>query len=365
MFAHCSQLSCVHGASTNPQCEILETSDIGSRISNPCPNLPCSWDMAPRKRRNRASLPAIPTPDSASNSFITSSPSPHRNSRSEDTESDKLRSKRLSTDHPMSPDVDLPHLLSSQHNHHSHLNQQKPHLRPIVPSQPVREARVVANAAASVSAGVVPPTDRERFTVASVALRLYDQLIDWAVLHFAVQYKHHAFLTAEERRRAGAFPSTGQRSSKISIVPGSCGSRLVFSDKNVNVECSNCHKNVAASRYAHHFEKCLGFGGRTSSRNASARMRASAERAEKDNSADADDAPTRRKRHSNSSSADNDTGASITPLSLSSHKRKKLSPISSAQTASLAQAVLNQRGLPPSGRSSRTSPKWTLVSLPD
>lgn len=313
--------------------------------------------MPPRKRRNRTSLPTIPTPDSASNSLVTSSPSPHRNSRSEDTESDKLRSKRVSSDRPMSPDVDLPHLLPTQHNHHHHVNQQKTHLRSNPPAQSVRDARVVANAAAAVSAGVLASTDRERFTVASVALRLYDQLIDWAVLHFAVQYKHHAFLTAEERRRAGAFPSTGQRSSKISIVPGSCGSRLVFSDKNVTAECSNCHKNVAASRYAHHLEKCLGLGGRISSRNASARMRASAERADKDNSTDFDDVPTRRKRHSNSSSADHDSASAITPSSLSSHKRRKLSPISSAQTASLAQGSLNQRGLPPSGRSSRTSPK--------
>lgn len=312
--------------------------------------------MAPRKRRNRTSLPTIPTPDSASNSLVTSSPSPHRNSRSEDTESDKLRPKRLSSDHPMSPDVDLPHLLPTQHSHHHHPNHHRSHLRSNLPAQPLRDARVVANAATAVSAGVVPSADRDRFTVASVALRLYDQLIDWAVLHFAVQYKHHAFLTAEERRRAGAFPSTGQRSSKISIVPGSCGSRLVFSDKNVNTECSNCHKNVAASRYAHHLEKCLGLGGRTSSRNASARMRASAERAEKDNSNDFDDAPTRRKRHSNSS-ADHDSASAITPSSLSSHKRRKLSPISSSQPASLAQGSLNQRGLPPSGRSSRTSPK--------
>lgn len=311
--------------------------------------------MAPRKRRNRSSLPTIPTPESASNSLATSSPSSHRNSRSEDTESDKLRSKRLSSDQIMSPDLDLPNLVPVQYNqNHSQRNQIQ--LRSNLPSHPVCDARVVADAAAAASADIVSPADRERFTVASVALRLYDQLIDWAVVHFAVQYKHHAFLTAEERRRAGAFTSTGQRSSKISIVPGSCGSRLVFSDKNVTVECSNCHTSVAASRYAHHVERCLGRGGRTSSRNASARMRASAERADKDNSLDYEDAPARRKRHSSSSAADLDSVSSIPPSSHTSHKRRKLSPISPAQTPSLSQASLSQRGLPPSGRS-RTPPK--------
>jgi Sgf11 (transcriptional regulation protein) len=61
------------------------------------------------------------------------------------------------------------------------------------------------------------------------------------------------------------------------------------------VECSNCSSSTAASRYAQHLEKCLGRGGRTSSRAASARLKASAEKAEKE--AALDDAAPRRQRH--------------------------------------------------------------------
>lgn len=214
------------------------------------------------------------------------------------------------------------------------------------------DARAVM-AAANATAENVISGDSSRFTVASVALRLYDQLIDWAVLQVAIQYKHHAYVTAEERRRAGAFPSTGQRAtSRISIVPGSFGSRLLFSEKNVTVECSNCSINISASRYAQHVEKCLGRGGRMSSRAASARLRASAERAEKD-ATDADDVSSRRRRLSSSTTADHD-GISSGSAS-HSHKRRKVSPAHSAGTASL-HSSLNSRGLPPSGRT-RASPK--------
>jgi len=45
-------------------------------------------------------------------------------------------------------------------------------------------------------------------------------------------------------------------------------------DRVVNIECANCGATVSASRYASHLEKCLGKGGRSSSRAASARLRA-------------------------------------------------------------------------------------------
>lgn len=38
-------------------------------------------------------------------------------------------------------------------------------------------------------------------------------------------------------------------------------------------ECVNCHKMVAAGRYAPHLEKCLGLAGRQSSRVANRRYR--------------------------------------------------------------------------------------------
>lgn len=309
--------------------------------------------MAPRKRRNRTPVSAIPTPESISNSVAASSPSPNHNSRSEDNESEKIRPKHLSADTVMSPDIDP--------NFAPHFPQLPP---PPPPPPPQRLSRPIATNTSSLSdarsvmssAGTaidaVSGNDPTCFTVASVALRLYEQFIDWAVLHFAIQYKHHDYQTVEDRRRAGAFPSTGQR-YRISIVPESYGSRLHFSEKNVTVKCSNCSANMFAARYAQHMEKCLGRGGRMSSRAASARLRASAEKAERD--IDNDDGPPRRRRHpSTNSAADYDTHSSAP--SSNSHKRRKASPAHGGNSGLVSHSGLGPRSLPPSGRT-KASPK--------
>lgn len=365
-----------------------------------------------RKRRVRASASAAPTPESTTNSLATSSPSSHRNSRSDDNESDLAagggsasvaaggggggggtRAKRLSADPLTSPDVDnahlpgkslhphsqpLPHLSATAHAHSqssahalrgahasasasagpaaSSPSSQTGVAAGVASAAPIQDAGAVIMAASTAAAQSVPTDDPTRFSVASVALRLYEQLIDWAVLQFAVQYKHHVYLTTEERRRAGAFPSTGQRSSsRISIVHGSCGSSLIFSDKSVTVDCSHCGTSTAASRYALHVEKCLGLGGRMSSRTASQRLRSAAERADKDAAADMDDIPTRRRRHSSAASASDHDGGSVS-VSHASHKRRKMSPLTSGGSVSVGHGSNNSRGLPPSGRT-RASPK--------
>ena len=147
-------------------------------------------------------------------------------------------------------------------------------------------------------------------------------MIDWAVLHTAVDFKRALYLRAEALRIQRAVPKG------VIVQRGGYGGGLCYSERNVTVECSNCGSNIAAARYAQHVEKCLGRGGRVSSRAASARLRASAERAERD---DLEDAPRRRR----------DEGGG---------KRRRMSPVPSADSQG------SFRALPPSGRT-RASPR--------
>lgn len=166
-------------------------------------------------------------------------------------------------------------------------------------------------------------SDPSGFTIAGVAYEMYRHLIDWAVLHTAVDFKRALYLRAEALRIQRAVP-TG-----VVVQRGGYGGGLRYSERNLTVECSNCGANISAARYAQHVEKCLGKGGRMSSRAASARLRASAERAEREG--DLDDPPRRRR----------DEGGG---------KRRRMSPVPSADSQG------NFRGLPPSGRT-RASPR--------
>lgn len=182
------------------------------------------------------------------------------------------------------------------------------------------------------------------FTLPAVTLHLYNHLIDWAITNVAVRFKHNLYLTAEANRHLQLLhpPPTTRN-------PPTHNPRLLYSDKNVTVECSNCSANVSASRYAQHVEKCLGRGGRTSSRTASARLRASAERERRERDmADIDDPPARRRRHADHADP---------PFPPIHSKRRKMSPVPAANSAAAAHAALHHRSaaLPPSGRT-RSSP---------
>lgn len=193
----------------------------------------------------------------------------------------------------------------------------------------------------------------DHFTTAAVAVHLYNDMINWAISHVAVQFKRSVFLASEANRYLTAIDAAALNpNDPPRTKPERYGSKLLYSDKNVNVECSNCGSSVSASRYAQHFEKCLGRGGRMSSRAASARLRASAERAEKEDAAELDEAPSRRRRSSSVDPADTSfAGGSYA-------KRRKMSPVPSGGSASASQGGSMQHGrggLPPSGRT-RSSP---------
>lgn len=204
------------------------------------------------------------------------------------------------------------------------------------------------------------------FTVADVAMCLYKDMVNWAVTHVAVQFKRSLYLRQEAKRIEDAFdtanatePDNKGRQNKrktAKVAPGSYGSGLLYSEKNVTVECSNCRSSISASRYAQHVEKCLGRGGRMSSRAASARMRASVERAEREAVADLDDVPPKRRRSSAGDRngvdhGDNGGYSSGNP----SYKRRKMSPVPSGGSGGFSQGSMQGRGLPPSGRT-RASP---------
>lgn len=307
------------------------------------PGLPrsASLDMPQRKRRVRNTVPTVPTPDSASNSLGTPSPSSQIISRS-DTESDhptkSSRTRHLSIDPTLTcTTIDIDPL----------------HFSTLPPSSSTSSALIPAS---------TTPTSNH-FSVASVALLLFDSLVDWAVRDVAVQFKHRVFRQLEERRRSSIFSTastsglsiarvTNPRSTTTTITPTSSlnnnpGSKLLYSDKNVMVVCSICAVNISASRYAQHVEKCLGRGGRMSSRAATARLRASVERSEKEAAADLDGPPRRRRHHGN------DAESNVGP---GSHKRRKMSPAPAAAGNTGSQGSHHARSLPPSGRT-RGSPR--------
>lgn len=170
-------------------------------------------------------------------------------------------------------------------------------------------------------------------------------LIDWAIVEVACEAHHAQYLRSPNcplvsRSVAGARDGSvgdggtssemgGGSASAALVVTGGSGvaavgkaqvdasqeteasSGVLHSDKNVNVECSNCSSSTAASRYAQHLEKCLGRGGRTSSRAASARLKASAEKAEKEAAADMSEDVIPRKRHPGTSAVNAKTEETI------------------------------------------------------
>lgn len=308
--------------------------------------------MAPRKRRGRTSGAQVAASGSVSNS-IASSPSsnPFSKSDNDNDSQDRANPSRTKT----------PDLAQSQH----------PRLSPspdrsILPNpnlerteddpkvQKVLKAFEDANLTIDQSGG-----QESNFTVAGVVLELYKQMIDWAVTDIAVQFKHQVFLAAEVKRQndiisggdvTTADALTSERRPPVKEVAGSYGSRLLYSEKNVTAECSNCGSNISASRYAQHLEKCLGRGGRQSSRAASARLRASAERAEKEAAADMEDVPPRRRRMGSSAHSDSEI---MGYGGLGSSKRRKMSPVPSGGSQG---AFHGRAGLPPSGRT-RASPQ--------
>lgn len=159
------------------------------------------------------------------------------------------------------------------------------------------------------------------YTTAGVAARLYEDFIRWAVTEVAVQHRLSTHLAASRGRTMPTNPRAG--------ATGGGESALQYGEKSVTAECYNCRSTVSASRYAQHLEKCLGRGGRVSSRAASARLKASAERQEREES-DEPSVPRRRRGQ-----ADEDAAPKST-------KRRRSSPVP-------AGAV--RAGLPPSGRS--------------
>lgn len=124
------------------------------------------------------------------------------------------------------------------------------------------------------------------YTTAGVVGLLYDELITWAIREVAIRYRHRLAVT-RIRNRLATVPTSGARDRDREREANSQHPELHYSDKNVTATCTNCRSTVSASRYAQHLEKCLGRGGRVSSRAASARLKASAEREERENSEDA------------------------------------------------------------------------------
>lgn len=334
--------------------------------------------MAPRKRRGRSSgTPAQPTAQSggsASNSAATSSHSSPPASKS-----DHGSSPGAPVAEPPISDADpqTKKLAATTPPDLSARNTPKTDVAPPASADPSREPSLSVGPSVADEDVRADGVDKEHpraefllstfqeaikqngdqndaFTVASVAVHLYNDMINWAISDVAVQFKRSVFLASESNRYLAAIHSSApDAANPPRTTVGKYGSRLLYSDKNVTVECSNCGTNISASRYAQHVEKCLGRGGRMSSRAASARLRASAERAEKEAAAELDEVPTRRRRNS---SADPAEAGSFTGGPYA--KRRKMSPVPSGGSGGASQAGSLQHGragLPPSGRT-RSSP---------
>ena len=145
------------------------------------------------------------------------------------------------------------------------------------------------------------PARSTSYTTAGVAGVLYGDLISWALREVVLKYRHRTTV-ARARKMVPTFP-IGHTPTPSPNHPD-----LRYSDKNVHADCANCSVTVSASRYAQHLEKCMGRGGRVSSRAASARLRASAERAEREDSEDAAASTTFGHRRRRSAQHDAETG---------------------------------------------------------
>lgn len=218
--------------------------------------------------------------------------------------------------------------------------------------------------------------------VNGIVTKVCDSLLDWAIMDVALEAHGRAY-----RETAGFGPTDDGRgaassAAELSAEKGTAQPAIALptsvyeADKNVNVECSNCSTSTSASRYAQHLEKCLGRGGRTSSRTASARLKASAEKAVRESSAshDQEHHGKRRRVASSASSAASPTRVDSRPGSPRlrnqhesasdaneshapvSHKRRKASPqlerasLANAPPSSTAPSLRKGQGLPPSGR---------------
>lgn len=179
------------------------------------------------------------------------------------------------------------------------------------------------------------------YTTADVSLRLTQEFIEWAILEVAIEAHHDRYLRSsdcpavlhpikdlndkKDALKAGPLSENALSQKCVSAArvvahhhgslpsPESSPSGVLLSDKNVNVECTNCSSSTAASRYAQHLEKCLGRGGRSSSRAASARLKASAEKAEKEAAAEYEEHMPRKRRAAVDVSGSNADGVHASP----------------------------------------------------
>lgn len=132
------------------------------------------------------------------------------------------------------------------------------------------------------------PARPNAYTNAGVTGVLYAELVSWAIREVAVRYRHRTSVT---RARAKLIAPITMDPTYNTNTNNSSGLQLHYQDKAINATCTNCASTVSASRYAQHLEKCLGRGGRMSSRAASARLKASAEREEREDDEDTGNTP--------------------------------------------------------------------------
>lgn len=184
-----------------------------------------------------------------------------------------------------------------------------------------------ASLAACLTLAQTRPSRNTSYTAAGVAGVLYGDLISWAIRQVVIKYKHRTTVARSRAKIVPPIPSNHTSGISSTNYPD-----LHYSEKNVHATCSNCEATVSASRYAQHLEKCLGRGGRVSSRAASARLKASAERAEREDSEDAAAITTYGHRRRRTAQHDAETGQK------GSTKRRRASPAPISTT------------LPPTGR---------------
>ena len=136
---------------------------------------------------------------------------------------------------------------------------------------------------------------RDGWSVGGVTMAITEHLIHWAIVEVCIE-EHGAFwkenqggdplvsLLGDNKGRNGVYfveDEEGDEKRDQERSKKEHDERKKAS-KNVNVVCSNCNGSIAASRYAQHLEKCLGRGGRSSSRAASQKLKNNARKAEKE-----------------------------------------------------------------------------------
>lgn len=354
----------------------IVTSNSATNASSQLPSA-AAVAMAPRKRRGRSTSQAAAATTAAPSGSGSSSPLSPEGSKSNvaatveglDEDGGLVVKRQLAADDSdilsdgaRAVEADFAGQGLQEGSAEDANKEENPHRKALMQAMREGEARVVAKGGYA-----------KVYTNASVALHLYKELVDWAVTEVAVEHRRQAFLSAEGSSgefgtsRSGPEQTTGDIGTAnielgVQTVANNgerskkAGSRsaLLYSDKNVNLECSNCGSNISAARYAQHMEKCLGRGGRVSSRAASARLRASAEKAEKE--AEIDDVPFRRRRFSSGAAGDTawevGSGSGSGSGNGVNSKRRKMSPVPSGPpiATSATGSAAPRGGLPPSGR---------------